>query len=562
MRIATWPKLGAAVLFVAFVGFVHTNDAHANVYAAQLKITNPDGSEFDGSFSDGSGAVFSFFLNDDASAVTIVVKEFAGDEVARIEAGALNRGQNEVAWDGSGTEENKNYIFEITAEQPNYSDTEWTIFHDSGGIGIFSRGVATVRNQNSPRFGTFLAPNTGGPLGKGITIYNSDCSFHDPFLVAPDLSSGGTIDWGGGSQTIYSGVLDDEDRFYVSSIQFGEVVRLNTDFSVTPVVTGLTNPKGLLLTGTGDDRVLYICDEQRLLRAAIGNDDVFQGTLEVIGEFQDFPRNIAMDDDGFIYLSFRTSNDLASDPVGLFKFDISGSLPVNQDDAVWLMDAALTYRIAELAFDHGASRETAADDILYFSTRAGAGSDADGIWRVTDISSFFPEATQLISDVDLYGSDGSNINDRAAIDFDAAGNIILMENSNEHIFFISPPGEGPTNNYTTVAPEPFAVGEPVSVDLTSGVPDGYALQPAYPNPFNPTTTVPFALGRAGHATLTIYDNLGRRVRVLSEGHLAAGSHRLVWDGRDDNGQAMSSGVYIVTLVSGDFRSSQRITLLK
>ncbi len=538
---------------------------YANVYAAQLKASNPDGSDFDGNFSDGTGALLSFILNDAATAVSVSVRDLeTGTEVASITAGALSRGSNSVEWDGTGSAAGRSYFFEVTAEQANASITEWTVFFDSGDIEIFTRGVDVVRDQSSSLFGLIYAPNTGGALEKGITIYNPDGSFHDPFLVAADISAGGSIDWGGGADPMFGGVLDDEERFYVSAIEAGEVRRLNTDNSLTTVISGLVNPKGLYMVGTGADRVLYVCDDTTVVRAAIGNDEVFSGTVELIGTFSDgFPRNIALDDEGSMYVSFRENNQLNSEPVSLNKYEISGALPVTDNDAFWFINPAQSFRVADLWVDHGDPGDLL-DDILYYSTRAGEGTFDDGVWRVDDLSSFFPTVTNLIDERDLYGNDdGANIQDRAAIAQDAAGNIILMENANEHVFFLSPPGEGATNSFTTSSPDTMTVGPPVSVGDRSGlVPDGFRLGANYPNPFNPSTTVIYTLDESRQTTLTVFNVIGEEIRGLVDGVQVAGEHSVVWDGKDNFGNVVSSGVYLLVLKSGEFSQSRRMTLLK
>lgn len=552
-------------VFLLAISFCFTKDVYANVYAAQLKITNPDGTPFDGNFSDGTGALLSFILNDDATSVIIKIKEVeSGAIVHQIDAGALGRGAQSVIWDGTGGEAGKQYIFEVTAEQTNRSNTDWTVFFDSGDIDIFTRGCDVIRDQSSPLFGLFYAPNTGGPLGKGITIYNPDGSFHDPFLVAPDIASGGPIDWGGGTQSMFAGVFDDEGRFYVSAINFGEIRRLNRDNTLTTVITGLTFPKGLYMVGSGADRVLYICDDNKVLRATIGNEDVFTGNLEVVAEFSNgFPRNVALDDDGFLYVSLRKLNDLASEPIGLNKYDISGTLPVKDNDAVWFLDASQTFRVADLEFDHGKDRTTSTDDILYFSTRAGDGKTEDGLWRVDDINFPFPTTQQLISDIDLYNDINANVNDRAAIALDPAGNIIFLENSNEHVFFLSPPGEGETNSFTTTSPETLTVEVPVSVQTRdTGIPLNYSLNQNYPNPFNPSTLITYSLAKSGLTTVKIYNLLGEEIRTLVNEVQSAGNYTVQWDGRDDTGRAVPSGIYLVTLESGNFKQSHRMTLLK
>ncbi|HAB54492.1 MAG TPA: hypothetical protein DCE80_20320, partial [Ignavibacteriales bacterium] len=130
-----------------------------------------------------------------------------------------------------------------------------------------SRGLDVVTNMSNPLFGLMYAPNNGGPLGKGITIFNPDGSQHDPFLVAPAVTSGGTINWGTSSDAMVSGVFDDLGRFYVSSVQLGEIRRLNLDYTITTIIDSLTSPLGLFIQGIGTDRTIYYCTGNKVLRA-------------------------------------------------------------------------------------------------------------------------------------------------------------------------------------------------------------------------------------------------------------------------------------------------------
>ena len=71
------------------------------------------------------------------------------------------------------------------------------------------------------------------------------------------------------------------------------------------------------------------------------------------------------------------------------------------------------------------------------------------------------------------------------------------------------------------------------------------LGDSYPNPFNPAVVLPLDLAKdAGRVSLTVHDVLGRRVRQVWQGPLRAGSHRFVWDGRDEVGRAVAAGVYV------------------
>ena len=83
----------------------------------------------------------------------------------------------------------------------------------------------------------------------------------------------------------------------------------------------------------------------------------------------------------------------------------------------------------------------------------------------------------------------------------------------------------------------------VSGSIGEGVPTTYALAQNVPNPFNSSTLIEYQLMRAGHVLLTIYDPLGRRVRILEDRVIGAGTHVRVWNGRDDAGRPVASGVY-------------------
>jgi Ca-activated chloride channel family protein len=91
------------------------------------------------------------------------------------------------------------------------------------------------------------------------------------------------------------------------------------------------------------------------------------------------------------------------------------------------------------------------------------------------------------------------------------------------------------------------------------------LRPNFPNPFNPATTIRFELERAGVVTLSVYDVTGRRVRTLVQAApLAATAHEITWDGRDDAGASVASGVYVAALRlgGGDREQTRKMVLMK
>ncbi len=101
----------------------------------------------------------------------------------------------------------------------------------------------------------------------------------------------------------------------------------------------------------------------------------------------------------------------------------------------------------------------------------------------------------------------------------------------------------------------------------SGVGDGdvptvTALQSVYPNPFNPRTTVAFALAQAGPVRLRIYSVDGRLVRTLLAETMSVGHHTVVWNGVDDAGRPVSTGIYLLRMETPEMGQSRKIMLMK
>jgi hypothetical protein len=85
----------------------------------------------------------------------------------------------------------------------------------------------------------------------------------------------------------------------------------------------------------------------------------------------------------------------------------------------------------------------------------------------------------------------------------------------------------------------------------------------FPNPFNPTTAIRYVVpAPGGFVRLTVYDLRGRKVRTLVDGEKGAGEHRAIWEGRDDAGRDVASGVYFYRMEIGDYRAERKMVLLK
>lgn len=114
-------------------------------------------------------------------------------------------------------------------------------------------------------------------------------------------------------------------------------------------------------------------------------------------------------------------------------------------------------------------------------------------------------------------------------------------------------------NYGALPPPP---PYPVTQSASTLLPEGYGLSQNYPNPFNPETTIGYQLPEAGRVSLKIYSILGQQVRTLVDGEKLAGFHQVRWDGRNDAGQKMESGIYLYKLETGGFVQSKKTIFLK
>lgn len=107
--------------------------------------------------------------------------------------------------------------------------------------------------------------------------------------------------------------------------------------------------------------------------------------------------------------------------------------------------------------------------------------------------------------------------------------------------------------------------DPVYTTISAEIPQEFALGTNYPNPFNPTTRITFSVAKTEaptSVTLKVYDLLGREVKTLLSEPMQAGQYFVEWDGTNDQGVAVTSGIYITRMVAGEFIATRRMTLMK
>jgi hypothetical protein len=106
------------------------------------------------------------------------------------------------------------------------------------------------------------------------------------------------------------------------------------------------------------------------------------------------------------------------------------------------------------------------------------------------------------------------------------------------------------------------VGDATGLPEAPLPPARHHLYPNVPNPFNPTTFIRYDLPAAGRVTVEIYDVRGRRVRVLTDRRLEAGSYTRIWRGDDEAGREVASGVYFVLMQTESFCESRKMVLVR
>ena len=99
-------------------------------------------------------------------------------------------------------------------------------------------------------------------------------------------------------------------------------------------------------------------------------------------------------------------------------------------------------------------------------------------------------------------------------------------------------------------------------NILEAIPAEYSLSQNYPNPFNPTTKIDFSLPRSDDVTVTIYNLMGQQIKVLMNSNLEYGYHTVTWNGLDQLGRPVASGVYFSELRTRNFRQTKKMLLLK
>ncbi|MCI0721229.1 MAG: S8 family serine peptidase, partial [Acidobacteria bacterium] len=123
-------------------------------------------------------------------------------------------------------------------------------------------------------------------------------------------------------------------------------------------------------------------------------------------------------------------------------------------------------------------------------------------------------------------------------------------------------GQQASDTHIIIEGSTFAGKYAASENSIQALPEVFSLSSNYPNPFNPSTQIRFAIPTNSHVRVDIFDILGRLVTRLLENDLSPGTYRVVWNGQTGTGEAVSSGIYIYRITAGDFVSAKKMVMLK
>jgi len=250
----------------------------------------------------------------------------------------------------------------------------------------------------------------------------------------------------------------------------------------------------------------------------------------------DYAMAIALDDSGFVYVTGYSDSTGTYQDYATIKYDSSGNeLWVRRyDNGVTGTD--MSYAIAidgsNNVYVTGMSGGGGATGLDYATIKYYSNGDTAWVMR--------------------YNGPGNGSDYAQAIAVDDSGNVYVTGRSE---------GSGSGHDYCTI--KYFQTASGVKDETGSRErPSEFDLSQNYPNPFNPTTKIEFTLAKSGFVTLQIYDVLGRRVRTLVSEELSSGYKSVIWDGKNEDGKDVASGVYFYQLKVGDFSEPKKMLLLK
>ena len=616
----------------------------ANIFASRITIT------YNGSFP----ATIGYFLNEKATSVKVIIREWPSLTVKKTVTGAQLLGLNEVQWDGSfdggGSATTGTYVIEISASD-SVGHTRWQqISYKTGPDSWFwsPAGVAANRRDYSPYFGMiYVAERTGGTSSnaggiltkRGVYMFNSYGQYYQESQSFAYPAGNSVIPWAslsGSENAPFALYVGPDDRVYAGSLSDnsnnglggrplpnGGVAVGNalwTQSSIDSVLRffNLSNHgpvSDVLVKGTGANRVLYTVEQNGIAFGsdADGDFNFNPDTSARLNWTNDFQKahvmayNIGTNAGSFTGTGIEVLSNAQTPKAFRIEMDSQGALYVVQQEVAHYAVKNMVYGLTKWTGTPGSmtkvwhtqfadgplfrkgyksGKDTVAynlDSIARASNFMGIGLDEkNGIVYVARRNTYGRPVHNVIGysmatgqSIPLYsfatghsignagdttlvpGGGGNNIRD---LTVDAAGNVVWINSSSEQLGVHSPPA-GP-NSFLTHSGFAIKGGTGVietpanplltSVDAVgSNVPKEFSLSQNYPNPFNPETSIKFSIPVFSDVKIVVFDILGREIKNLVNGIQPAGTHQISWNGKDNNGNSVASGVYFYSMTANN-----------
>jgi hypothetical protein len=139
---------------------------------------------------------------------------------------------------------------------------------------------------------------------------------------------------------------------------------------------------------------------------------------------------------------------------------------------------------------------------------------------------------------------------------------VMIPAGTENIFAVPIAGQGEIEIVEVQLSDYYGNLLEVSIDKQATLPTKFALHQNYPNPFNATTTIIYELPEVSHVTIEIFNVLGQKVTTLTDGREDAGIHSVEWNGADETGSIVSSGVYFYRISTPGYSAEKKMVLMK
>jgi hypothetical protein len=431
---------------------------------------------------------------------------------------------------------------------------------ENGTYGVVARAVDALGNAAELTIEVALGnpPASEATPGATVSLVQGLNLMHVPALIDGVTSAGDLYDFLGGSEAVSAVIAPNTSGRFVAYTQ-GVGAGSQADFTIasyTGVFVQMRSAKSVVFEG------LALPPTVRLHRGINQIGIPRDGAIARFGDLYELSAAVQriVRYDGGRFIAIVSDDTDATVAAG------DAVIVVTNDDVELTLDGDPWLSTAVVAAAPGIAASRGGD----------AGSLMVAMGRVLDIDGGAPLDGLLARIVDV--SAGAQIEDTVGATA-GAGQFQAAFFDPTRAFRVGDTIEvslsDPTGMYRDIAPLRRTV---TATDLRNGtlafgdialsrVPVRTSLLPNYPNPSNPETWIPFELSERSDVTVTIYDVQGSVVRRLELGSRAAGTHRTTaraahWDGRNDEGETVGSGVYFAKMKAGDTRRTQRLVIMK